>query len=331
MSDPQNYTIGWICALPHERTAAKVMLDEVHDGPAYVSQNDSNSYTLGRIGKHNVVIAVLPHGEYGISSATRVGLDMLHTFINVRIGLMVGIGGAGVSSTNDNDVRLGDIVVSGGWKGACVRQYDFGVDNQDEEFRETGALNKPPSVLMTAVSTLQSDYEIEGHQIEETIQSVLDRFKRLKARYGRPNATLDKLYRANVKHPKDSKEKCEDVCGDDEAKLVKRAPRTEDDDNPKIHYGVIASANRLMKNASIRDKMAEEGVLCFEMEAAGLMNSFPCIVIRGICDYSDTHKNHDWQEYAALAAAVYTRDLLKIIVPSRVEAERSITEIIKDG
>ncbi|KAJ5021737.1 hypothetical protein J3E73DRAFT_434813 [Bipolaris maydis] len=54
-----------------------------------------------------------------------------------------------------------------------------------------------------------------------------------------------------------------------------------------------------------RDKVSAElgGVLCFEMEAAGLMNSFPCLVIRGICDYADSHKNKKWQPYAAGIAA----------------------------
>ncbi|OJJ79090.1 uncharacterized protein ASPGLDRAFT_1070745 [Aspergillus glaucus CBS 516.65] len=83
------------------------------------------------------------------------------------------------------------------------------------------------------------------------------------------------------------------------------------EDNPAIHYDLIASANQLMKDASIRDRLAaEKDVLCFEMEAAGLMNHFPCLVICGICDYSDSHKNKDWQGYAAMTAAAYARDLL---------------------
>jgi nucleoside phosphorylase len=84
-----------------------------------------------------------------------------------------------------------------------------------------------------------------------------------------------------------------------------------------------------MKNALIREKLAAEtGVLCFEMEAAGLMNSFPCLVIRGICDYADSHKNKQWQGYAAMAAAAYTKDLLQQIIPSKVEAERKLSDII---
>lgn len=84
-----------------------------------------------------------------------------------------------------------------------------------------------------------------------------------------------------------------------------------------------------MKDASVRDRLiAEKDVLCFEMEAAGLMNHFPCLVIRGICDYSDSHKNKEWQGYAAMAAAAYANDLLCRIAPNRVEAEKRISEIL---
>ena len=101
------------------------------------------------------------------------------------------------------------------------------------------------------------------------------------------------------------------------------------EDNPAIHYGLIASGNQLMKNALVRDRLtAEKEVLCFEMEAAGLMNHFPCLVIRGICDYSDSHKNKEWQGYAAMAAAAYAKDLLCRIPPNKVEAEKRIGNIL---
>ena len=79
-----------------------------------------------------------------------------------------------------------------------------------------------------------------------------------------------------------------------------------------MHYGTIASGNQVMRSAAERDRVSAElgGVLCFEMEAAGLMNSFPCLVIRGICDYADSHKNKRWQPYAAATAACYAKELL---------------------
>ncbi|KAK1241331.1 hypothetical protein MKX08_001305 [Trichoderma sp. CBMAI-0020] len=295
MSNPHDYTVGWICAIPAEYIAAKAFLDETHKGPDYVSPNDNNDYTLGKIGRHNVVIAVLPYGEYGLSSAASVARDMLHSFPNVRIGLMVGIGGGAPSSKHD--IRLGDVVVgvSGDGEGGVV-QYDFGKAIQDQEFQETGFLNQPPTLLRTAVGGLMAHYEADGNQIGETVNSALAKKSRLRKNYKRPEAITDRLYRSQVVHPLEGGTGCAIVCGDDPSNLIKRPKRDEDDDDPAVHYGLIASANTLMKDALVRDKLiAEKGVLCFEMEAAGLINHFPCLVIRGICDYSDSHKNKEWQ------------------------------------
>ena len=63
-----DYTVGWICALPLEMAAAKAMSDEIH--PTLPNPlDDHNTYTLGQIGVHNVVIACMPLGVYGTTSA----------------------------------------------------------------------------------------------------------------------------------------------------------------------------------------------------------------------------------------------------------------------
>ncbi|KAJ6790264.1 hypothetical protein PWT90_06580 [Aphanocladium album] len=324
----QDYTVGWICALPTEYVAAKVFLDDEHAAPAYTVAHDNNDYTLGRIGKHNVVIAVLPSGEYGTASAAGVARDMLHSFPNVRLGLMVGIGGGAPSSKHD--IRLGDVVVSEPGNGlGGVFQYDFGKNIQDQPFESTRFLAPPPQVLLTAISGLKAIYTINGHNIEQDIKNCLLRKGRLRKRFGRPEAETDRLYRSHIIHPP-GEGSCSLACGVDASSVVIRRVRDDGDDDPKIHYGVIASANQLMKDAKIRDQLAEErGVLCFEMEAGGLMNQFPCLVVRGICDYSDTHKNKDWQGYAAMTAAAYAKDLLKRISPKKVEAEKKISELLE--
>jgi nucleoside phosphorylase len=97
VADPKIYTVGWICAITTEYFAAQAFLDEQHAGPESIPLQNKNDYNLGRIGRHNVVICVLPLGEYGISLAARVAEDMLHSFPNVRIGLMVGISGGALS------------------------------------------------------------------------------------------------------------------------------------------------------------------------------------------------------------------------------------------
>jgi nucleoside phosphorylase len=323
MSNPNDYTVGWICAITTEYVAAQEFLDEEHEGPEYVSPNDTNHYTLGKIGKHNVVIAVLPDNEYGKSSAASVARDMLHSFPNVRIGLMVGIAGG---APGKHDIRLGDIVVSsaGNGKGG-VFGYDFGKAIQGRDFQETGLLNQPPTLLRTTVSGLKARYERKGHQLAETTNMILEKNPRLRGKYKQPETGADRLFKSEVTHDLS----CAAICSDDVSNLVLRPERTEDKDNPAIHYGLIASADRLMKDASARDRLSEEKeVLCFEMEAAGLMNHFPCLVIRGICDYSDSHKNKEWQGYAAMVAAAYAKDLLYQIAPNRVEAEKKIGDIL---
>ncbi|KAK1600133.1 uncharacterized protein LY79DRAFT_585725 [Colletotrichum navitas] len=330
MADSANYTVGWICALPTEFNAAKALLDEKHEECPPVAKHDNNSYALGRIGSHNVVIAVMPSGEYGTTSAAAVARDMVHSFPNVRIGLMVGIGGGAPSPKHD--VRLGDVVVSSCGRGkGGVFQYDFGkaVQGQDVSFQNTGFLNQPPTVLRTAVSALESQYEMEGHQLNSIVDGAFEQWPRLRKRYSRPPPGSDRLYCSDIIHP-DLPDACSSVCSNDPAHLVLQARRDELDNDPAIHYGLIASANRLMKNATLRDKLAEKGVLCFEMEAAGLMNHFPCLVVRGICDYSDSHKNDEWQGFAAMMAAAYAKDLLRQIPPSKVEAE-NVNEMKNDA
>jgi nucleoside phosphorylase len=82
-----------------------------------------------------------------------------------------------------------------------------------------------------------------------------------------------------------------------------------------VHYGTIASGNQVMKDGITRDRISSElgHVLCFEMEGAGLMNSFPCLIIRGVCDYADSHKNKSWQPFAAATAASFAKEVLSVL------------------
>lgn len=332
MPSPNDYyTVGWICAIYPEYVAAQAFLDEKHDAPAFVSVNDNNNYTLGRIGRHNVVIAVLPEREYGIASAASVATDMVHSFPNIRIGLMVGT--AGGAPSRKHDIRLGDIVVSTPSNGSGgVFQYDFGKSIQDQAFRATGHLDKSPTLLRTAMNGLRAAHEAYGHELDAAIQDVLRDHPRLQKRYSRPDQRSDRLYRSDVTHPIDDESGCAAVCSRNPAHFVRRAERTADADNPAIHYGRIGSANQLMKDAVLRDKLSEKyDLLCFEMEAAGLMNHFHCLVIRGISNYSDTHKNDQWQGYAAMAAAAYAKALLLRIAPNQVEAEAIMADVLRQA
>ncbi|KAL6887401.1 ankyrin [Trichoderma longibrachiatum] len=307
------YTVGWICAIVTEYVAAQAVLDELHGRPEGVSPASQSDFTLGRIGEHNVVIASLPFGEYGTASAATVANDMSHNFPNIKARLMVGIGGGAPS--NKHDIRLGDLVVSAPCNGhSGVMQYDFGKTVQDQPFQPTRYLDQPPMVLRTAMSGLAAQYEHRGHRIEEAVAEILRNSPRLQEKYSRPHESSDRLYSRTCVHPFNGGADCEVTCGDNS--LVVRPPRRSGQ-RLVIHYGLVASSNQLMKDAVFRDHLSSQyDVLCFEMEAGGLMNQFPCLVIRGICDYSDSHKNKAWQGYAAMAAATYAKDLIKRLSPS---------------
>jgi nucleoside phosphorylase len=300
--------IAWICGLPLEFAAAKTMLDELHNSLPQ-PPTDHNAYTLGRVSGHNVVIACLPFGVYGITSSATVLANMLLTFSYLRFGLMVGIGG-GVPSKH-TDIRLGDVVVSmpSATSGGVI-QYDYGKTLLNGRFQRTGSLNKPPAVLLMAVSQLQSDSMMGKAPIGQIVEDVLQKYEGMRGQFARPNQDL--LFNSVYDH-QSSNPDCS-TC--DQIQLVNRAPRATNE--PYIHYGLVASGNQVMKNAKTRDSLAQElDIFCFEMEAAGLMDQLPCLVIRGICDYCDSHKNKQWQGYAALAAAAYAKVLLFVVpVPS---------------
>jgi nucleoside phosphorylase len=310
-SNPQNYHVGWICAVQTEYVVACEILDEEYPPlPSY--PYDDNIYTFGRISHHNVVIACLPKGKYGLTSAASVAKDMLRSFPSIRFGMMVGIGGGAPSLKHD--IRLGDVVVSSpvGRTGGVI-YYEFGKTIQNRQFERTGALDAPPLMLLMALSVIGARHERKGHRIAESVSKMIERNPRLRRKYQRPEPRTDRLYKSSFIHP-DPENTCEEICGVEAVHLIPRTERAADEDDPAVHYGLIASADRLMKDAQVRDTLARnEGVLCFEMEAAGLMDHFPCVVIRGICDYSDTHKNDTWQGYAAATAAAYAKELLDVI------------------
>ncbi|KAF5227467.1 hypothetical protein FAUST_11759 [Fusarium austroamericanum] len=135
------YTIAWICALHFEMAAALAMMDEIH-GQLPRRFNDHNTYTLGSIENHNIVIACLPEGQYGTVNAASVLTNVKRTFPLIRHGLMVGIGGA---APTKKDIRLGDIVV-----GTRIMQYDFGKTLSNGEIQRT-AIPKSPEQLPQAI------------------------------------------------------------------------------------------------------------------------------------------------------------------------------------
>ncbi|RVD81536.1 uncharacterized protein DFL_009396 [Arthrobotrys flagrans] len=241
-----DYTVGLIYVKPLEMSAIVTMLDEEHE-KLRLNDKDQNSYRLGKIGDHNVIVVGPPRGEQGKVAISTVVNHIPHSFKNVKLGLLVGIGG-GVPN-HDHDIRLGDVVVGAPEEGPAVVQYDLGRFNTEGIIEVKGRLGKPPPLLLGVVSDVDDQY-----------QRLMD--------------------------------------------------------------GATASAFAKRNRNTLRDQLSaqHDNALCFEMEAAGLMDQFPCLVIRGICDYSDSHKNDEWQRYAAANAAAYAREIL-YNMPERVAVE----------
>ncbi|KAH7194522.1 WD40-repeat-containing domain protein [Fusarium oxysporum] len=331
LDSPSLYTIGWIAALAIEQAAARALLDEEHSEPDsfHPSSSDTNNYIWGRIGQHNIVIASLPAGVYGTTSAATSASDLIHSLPQLRFGLLVGIGGAIARPNDDQDIRLGDVVVGQphGVTGGVV-QYDFGKAKANGVWERTGSLDKPPAVLLKALANLQAEHEIRPSKIPQLVEAMLianPGMKRPGSNFTYQGSENDRLFPSDYDH----------VGGKTCAKcdISRRIDREErETTEPMIHYGVIASGNTLIKDATFRDNLAESlghQCLCVEMEAAGLVDRFPCLVIRGICDYADSHKNDQWQRYAASTAAAFAVELLGHVPVRQLKESPRVLEILQ--
>ncbi|RDA83108.1 hypothetical protein CP532_4429 [Ophiocordyceps camponoti-leonardi (nom. inval.)] len=336
------YTVGWICALPKEQTAATAMLDQIH-AELPNPPNDFNIYTLGSMGAHNIVIACLPKGKIGNNAASTVATRLVNTYPSVKFGLLVGIGG-GIPPK----VRLGDVVVSAPvYEYPGVVQWDFGAAEEGGAFRRIGALNNPPSALLTALAKLETKHDMQGSRIPEYLDDLRKNWPALVPKYIRSDvlkdpedlpftwmayllqtllhifwAILGYVHTLLPSHGKTSLVTADSTAAQGTTASVSR--------NFQVHYGLIASGNQVIKDARLRktiDRNLDGNVLCVEMEAAGLMDNFPCIVIRGICDYADSRKNYHWQEHAAAVAAAFAKELLSVVPTQAVERMPAIEHI----
>jgi nucleoside phosphorylase len=308
----KKFTVGWVCALPIELAAATEMLDEEY--VSFRDEDDEDIYTFGRIADHNVVIACLPAGQVGTNSAAVVAIRLRLKFPSLRFGLLVGVGG-GVPS-QDADIRLGDVVISQPEKGrGGVIQYDFG-KNTPDGFMPTNFLNTPPPILLSALTNLRANQFRQQSSLRRHLMNL-----RHIPEFALENAGPDHLFQASYRHKGGSDCRC---CS--EHRTIARLPRKRRE--IAIHYGTIASGNQVMRDGKLRDTISAKfgGVLCFEMEAAGLMNSFPCLVIRGICDYADSHKNKSWQPYASATAAACAKELLCLIPRAEVITAKAMAQ-----
>ncbi|KAL8365450.1 hypothetical protein RB595_004317 [Gaeumannomyces hyphopodioides] len=310
----EDYQVAWIAPLPAvELDPARLMLDEEHETPSYDTYHDESSYYYGEIHGHAVVIATLSGGGFtGNVNAARLTGPLFKSFPNIRMTFLVGIGG-GVPS-DSADIRLGDVVVgfleSG--KSPCV-YYDFGKDKPEGYELKGPEIPAPSHRILSGLVKLVSDHRLGRAQFGDQLNRLRQHSTPdLRSKYALPPGETDRLFVTDYQHQRGDA----DCGGCDQTKVVTRRSRPEKErENLIFHQGRIATGNSVVKNAKRRDDISKQcgGVLCIEMEAAGVAVNGNCLVIRGISDYADSHKNDAWKDCAAGHAAAFTRELLRVI------------------
>ena len=242
---------------------------------------------------HQVLLTSLM--KMGNNLAAAAVVHCIRSFPSIEYILMVGIAGGIPNPLHPEDhVRLGDVVVSNE-KG--ILQYDnIKVTPSNTEIRDTSS--KPGAALIAAAKSLEAEHQLSQYPWD--VHLVLG--QRL-AGSERPPASTDILFDSH-----------------DQSKLIAHPINPQLNRHPNsaiVHLGLIGSANILLKNALHRDDLRDKyGVKAIEMEGSGVADASwsagkEYIVIRGICDYCDTHKSDAWQAYAALVAAAYARALIE--------------------
>ncbi|KAH2000390.1 hypothetical protein KXV97_007827 [Aspergillus fumigatus] len=327
----QHFTIAIICALPHEARAVETAFDEIFDrgsGTDLTSHpQDKNKYTLGRIGQHHVVLVHMPAmGKlYASNAAARIVLS----YPSVKLGLVVGVCG-GVPYTQDgHDIYLGDVIISTG-----LLLYDesnvLAFDKLNPLAFNTGNRVQPngkPQALM------QKLFSARGYQrlLANTVHNLTLALNMLgESEFGNPGMQEDRLFSPSYQHQHRSpvqcnvcsssgsrkqfcyqafRSTCEQLgCFEDVTQLLRARAEPSNESSPvpvpTIHFGPIATGDSVIMCAGKRDELAaRDGIVGFEMEAAGVWMHFPTVVIKGVCDYADCHKSKRWQNYAAASAA----------------------------
>ncbi|KAH0493751.1 hypothetical protein TgHK011_000402 [Trichoderma gracile] len=343
----EDFEVAIICALPLEYDAVALLFDEFwdEDGDPYKrAAGDPNVYTTGRIGRHDVVLALLTH--MGKVNAASAAAHMRTSYRGLRLVILAGICG-GVPYNGREEVLLGDVVIS-----RTLVQYDFGRRYPDEFLRKDTVQDnlrrhdRNVSSLLAVFDTASGREKLQDKTLQ-FLEQLQERASRHQAKYDYPGISKDKLFESSYRHKhRDSSTACicslchgrkDPVCnealglscdelGCDEEYLVPRKRLQEQSEQgksmrPAVHIGAVASGDTVMKSGEDRDKIArEEKIIAFEMEGAGVWEEIPCIVVKGVCDYADCHKNKHWQNFAAATAAAASKAILeRYIQTDRIE------------
>ncbi|GJD03093.1 pfs domain-containing protein [Colletotrichum higginsianum] len=344
-----DFEVAMICALPLEYDAATLIFDEFWDedgdhlGRAV---GDNNTYATGRIGCHNVVLALLPNmGKVGAAGTTAA---LRSSFPRVRLAVLTGICG-GVPYHGDGiEVCLGDVIIS-----RTVVQYDLGRQYPGKFVRKDTIhdnLSRPNHDIRSLLDTFQTEFGLA--RLQRGALSALNSIQSNATETGRrtsyhpPALVEDHLFKPTYLHVHRDRSNCDcsateacevaesascdEISCDYQHSIPRKRLGSLQKQVTRVFVGDVASGDTVMKSGEHRDNLAKElGVIALEMEGAGVWDQIPCIVVKGVCDYADSHKNKVWQPFAAAAAASVTKALLsRYTQTDKPESSRAVE---KDG
>ncbi|KAH7146776.1 nucleoside phosphorylase domain-containing protein [Dactylonectria estremocensis] len=309
----RDFEVAIICALKIEAEAVRQLFDrdwDDDDPPYDKALGDPNAYSTGLVGRHNIVLAHMP--SMGKATAAAVASNCRTSFPNVKLALVVGVCGAvPIVPSSKTEIVLGHAILSTG-----VIQYDFGrqlpecFERKDTLLDSLGRPNMEIRALLGKLDSFQDRKKLRSKMASHLEE--LQKQPEIQAEY--PGIVHDRLFDPTYRHIGDG-QTCEE-CGCS-GELTSRRRFDQGIPQPAVHFGLIASGDTVMKSGEQRDDIARnDGVIGFEMESAGMWETFPCIVIKGACDYADSHKTKVWQRYAAATAAACTKAFLEYWVPS---------------
>ncbi|KAL8402745.1 hypothetical protein RB596_009203 [Gaeumannomyces avenae] len=327
----QDYHVAWICAVRDiELLPARLMLDVNHLAPSYDTEHNEYTYLFGEINRHNVVLATLLDSNKGNLNSGHLASQLFRTFPAIRITLLVGIGG-GIPSSPPHadplqDIHLGDVVVGYPLSGNPPSiYYAYGrLKPGGREILHKGRMEDPDRRALSGLDALTSDYEFNPNEVRARLSEQLKRLRENKThghKFRLPPPDSDKLFKADNHHQGDWGD-CDACRG---LELVKRPPRQDEDRETFVfHRGMAAIGDQVVQDGEEREKIRElcDGFArCVEMEAAGIKVNRKCLIIRGISDHADSHKNDEWKQCAAGHAAAFARQLLCTIPAGELRAK----------
>ena len=306
--------IGVILALELEAIgiAAAFGTDRVEYNQALAAGTPSLSAWLSRFvdkkgRERTVAFTIQP--EYGNNQSAICATRLKYHFPALDYLILCGMaGGAPTPGNPEKDVHKGDVVVSS--KG--ILHYDLAKEDHQEKFRLIGGISKCGPDLIAAAQKMQIAISFGERPWDGYAKEALGTIK--------SSAALERFIRPQRQLP---------LCGySRDGSSTEPLPRCHRADDVRVFFGVIGSANRVLRNPRRRDLLRDDyDVLAIEMEGAGVASAahalnVQCLVVKGIADYCDSQKEKTWQAYSALVAASVARaiiDYLPSSLPNRRE------------